>query len=199
MERVPTALLLIGTSHVGKSTCAARVGAALDWSVVSTDALGRHPGRPWTGIPDAVLEFYLRMSDDAVHWFLKVHHENMRPVIAARIAVLNAAERGFVLEGAALRPEYLAGWPVGNALAVCLRVETTALRARIRDGSDYLRRDETMRLAIDRFVERSLRENDALAEAAARVGVPVADVTAAADADRLADHLASRLAAVPGA
>lgn len=194
MTSEPGALLLIGTSHVGKSTCAGSVGSALGWPVVSTDALGRHPGRPWTGVPDAVLEFYHRMSDDAVHWFLKVHHENMRPLIEARISALREAGCGFVLEGAALRPEYLAGWPVGDALAVCLHVETEVLRARIRANSDYARQGESMRLAIDKFTERSLRENDALAEAAARLDVPVVDVTDIRDADELARQLASRLA-----
>ncbi|WP_026784372.1 hypothetical protein [Pleomorphomonas koreensis] len=194
MTPEPGGLLLIGTSHVGKSTCASSVGSALGWPVVSTDALGRHPGRPWTGVPDAVLEFYHRLSDDAVHWFLKVHHENMRPLIGARITALREAGRGFVLEGAALRPEYLAGWPFGDALAVCLRVETDVLRARIRQGSGYARQGEPMRLAIDKFTERSLRENDALAEAAVRLDVPVIDVTDLRDADRLAQRLASRLA-----
>ena len=47
MKRGP--LLLTGTSHVGKSTCAGKVGAALGWPVVSTDALARHPG---SGKPD---------------------------------------------------------------------------------------------------------------------------------------------------
>ncbi len=194
MTSEPGALLLIGTSHVGKSTCASNVGSALGRPVVSTDALGRHPGRPWTGVPDAVLEFYHRLSDDAVHWFLKVHHENMRPLIGARITALREAGRGFVLEGAALRPEYLADWPVGDALAVCLHVETDVLRARIRQSSDYDRQGESMRLAIDKFTERSLRENDALAEAAVRLNVPVVDVSDLREADRLAGQLASRLA-----
>jgi len=189
----PLPLLLTGTSHVGKSTCAAAVGAALGWPVLSTDALARHPGRPWMGVPEAVLEFYHRMSDDAVHWFLKVHHENMRPIIATRMKEMREVGCGFILEGAALRPEYHAGWEMEDALALCLRAEPDVLRTRIRASSDYARQDDLMRLAIDKFTERSLRENDALAEAAVRVGVSVVDVTNTADADLLARRLSARL------
>ncbi len=40
-------LLIGGTSHVGKSTLAARLASSLGWSTRSTDQLARHPGRPW--------------------------------------------------------------------------------------------------------------------------------------------------------
>lgn len=187
----PGPLLLTGTSHVGKSTCAGKVGAALGWPVVSTDALARHPGRPWLGVPAPVLEFYASLSDDTLHWLLKVHHENMRPIIAARIKAMR--KTGFVLEGAALRPEYLEVWELENATAICLRVEPGVLRARIRTGSDYDRQDGPMRFAIDRFTERSLRENDALAEAALRIGMTVEDITDLTVADALAARLADEL------
>lgn len=192
MKRGP--LLLTGTSHVGKSTCAGKVGAALGWPVVSTDALARHPGRPWLNVPAPVLEFYASLSDDTLHWFLKVHHENMRPIIAAKIKAMGEAGPGFILEGAALRPEYIDLWELEAATAVCLRVEPGVLRARILTGSDYDRQDAPMRFAIDRFTERSLRENDALAEAALRIGMTVADVTDLTEADALAARLATELA-----
>ena len=85
MTSGPSCLLLLGTSHVGKSTCARGIGNAIGWPVIATDKLGRHPGRPWTSVPDPVTEFYLRLTDDAIHWFLRVHHENMRPVIQETI------------------------------------------------------------------------------------------------------------------
>ena len=194
MTSAPSGLLLLGTSHVGKSTCAEAVGRAVGWPVVSTDKLGRHPGRPWTGTPDPVIEFYLRMTDDAIHWFLLMHHENMRPVIQERLRALRAAGAGFVLEGAALRPEHLSGWEVGDALVACLYVERRVLRERLLSASDHSRQDDRIKVAIDRFAERSLRENEALVQAAIGHGVRVVDVTDPHDADRLAGELASRLA-----
>ncbi|UCI32033.1 hypothetical protein [Mesorhizobium sp. B4-1-4] len=191
-------LLLIGTSHVGKSTCANNIGSAIRCPVISTDMLGRHPGRPWTGVPDAVLEFYHRMSDDAIHWFLQVHHENMRPLIGAKIEAVRETGEGFILEGAALRPEYLGDWQIGEALAVCLHVEPNSLRERIRTGSNHSQQNDTIKVAIDKFTERSVRENEALAETAVRNKIEVVDVTDFKGADRLARELASRLVASPG-
>lgn len=147
----------------------------MGWPVISTDKLGRHPGRPWTGVPAPVTEFYLNLSDDAVYWFLRVHHENMRPVI--RTAVQDAQKRGdFILEGAALRPEYLADWEVSDALAVCLHADDSVLRERISAGSRYSERSRETKLAIDMFIERSLRENGALVEAAKQYGLYLIDV-----------------------
>lgn len=169
------AVLILGTSHVGKSTCAHTLSDVLGWPVVSTDKLGRHPGRPWTGVPAPVTEFYLRLSDEAVYWFLRVHHENMRPVICK--AIQDARKRGgFILEGAALRPEYLADWDVGDALAVCLHAGESVLRERISAGSRYFERSRETKQAIDMFIERSLRENAALVETAKQHGLKLIDV-----------------------
>lgn len=194
MTTRPSALLLLGTSHVGKSTCAARIGRAAGWPVASTDQLGRHPGRPWTGVPEPVTEFYLRLTDDAIHWFLRVHHENMRPIIQGRIKALCEAGSGFILEGAALRPEYVPDWGIGEAVAVCLHVEPQVLRERIARESHYSRRDGRLKTAIDKFAERSVRENEAFIEAAIRHDIPLMDVTDPEAADRLAVELTSRLA-----
>lgn len=194
MTTRPPALLLLGTSHVGKSTCAARIGGAIGWSVTSTDQLGRHPGRPWTGVPDPVTEFYLRLTDDAIHWFLLVHHENMRPIIRARIAALRKAGGSFILEGAALRPDYLLDWEIGDALAICLHIEPQALRERIERESRYVQQEERTKTAIDKFVERSVRENDAFIESAIRHDIPLMDVTDPNSADRLIEEIISRLA-----
>lgn len=170
-----SAVLILGTSHVGKSTCAGELSDVFAWPVISTDKLGRHPGRPWTGVPGPVTEFYLNLSDEAVYWFLRVHHENMRPVIRT---VIRDARRGgcFILEGAALRPEYLADWDVGDALIVCLHADETVLRERISAGARYSERSRETKLAIDMFIERSLRENVALVDAAKQYGLKLIDV-----------------------
>lgn len=167
-------VLILGTSHVGKTTCATKLAERLGWSLTSTDKLGRHPGRPWTGVPAPVIEFYTSLSDDAIHWFLRVHHQNIQPVIGATIEDVRGS--GFILEGAALRPEYLADWNVEDVLAVCLTADDAVLRDRIFATSGYAQQPNDVKTATDRFIERSLRENKALVEAAQAHRVEVIDV-----------------------
>lgn len=176
MQAHPSEVLILGTSHVGKSTCARGLSDAVGWPVISTDGLGRHPGRPWTGVPAPVTEFYLRLSDEAVYWFLRAHHNNMKPVI--RDAIREARLKGgFILEGAALRPEYLDHWDIGNALLVCLHADDGVLRERILTGSFYAEQSGEMKRATEAFIERSLRENRILVEAAKQYGINLIDVT----------------------
>ncbi|MGB5821848.1 MAG: hypothetical protein WBG90_20360 [Saonia sp.] len=169
-------LLLLGTSHVGKSSCAKALADLFGVTVTSTDTLGRHPGRPWTGVPGPVLDFYQSLSPSAVHWFLQIHHENMRPVIGH---VIDSAPvgTGFILEGAALRPEYLEGWGIAPKSAVCLHADANTLKARMLESSEYATHAPDIRTAIDAFIQRSLTENDVLAETSARHGLRVLDTT----------------------
>ena len=168
--------LILGTSHVGKSTCATRLGEAVGRRVVSTDKLGRHPGRPWTGVPEPVLEFYHSLSDTTLHWFLKVHHQNMRPVIHTLIAEASEGD-AIILEGAALRPEFLDQWNVAPCWALCLHAEDQELRERAYRNSVYAEQPEPIQAAIDAFLRRTLLENTALVEAARGLGVPLFDTT----------------------
>ena len=96
-------ILISGTSHTGKSTFAAAIGAALDWPVVSTDGLARHPGRPWPKPRPHVAEVYSTLSTPSLVTLLQHHHSNLRPLLVQRIA-----EGPVILEGNAVRPEF---WP----------------------------------------------------------------------------------------
>lgn len=186
-------LFLLGTSHVGKSTCALALGAAAGMAVMSTDKLGRHPGRPWTGVPEEVEEFYQNLSDDTIHWFLRAHHENMRSVIQNCITEMHQTSRAFILEGSALRPEYLSAWNIGDALSICLYANDDHLRRRIEAESNRAAHGKPMQIAIDRFIERSLRENEALAEAADRNGVTLFNVTHVTSAKSLVEKLSAHI------
>jgi 2-phosphoglycerate kinase len=193
MSNDASAVLVLGTSHVGKSSCARELSNVIGWPVISTDKLGRHPGRPWTNVPAPVTEFYLNLSDEAIHWFLRVHHENMHPVI--RAAIQDARRRGaFILEGAALRPEYLVDWGVGDALVICLHADESILRERISAGSRYSEQPKETKLAIDMFIERSLRENVALVEAAKQHGLKLIDVSTSESEYSIARQMETLLA-----
>ena len=172
-----TGLLIAGTSHCGKSTLAAQVGQALGWRVVSTDALGRHPGRPWLNIPQPVGEFYDALSDESIYWFYRVHHDNMWPLMAQTIATAQAQGGGFVLEGSALRPERLAELESFDGVAICLTAPEGFLEARMHAESKYSERTAAERRHIDKFMVRSLRDNVELADAARRHDIAVLDVS----------------------
>ncbi|WP_370677085.1 hypothetical protein [Pleomorphomonas sp. PLEO] len=186
------AILISGTSHVGKSTLAEKLAGRLKWAGMSTDKLGRHPGRPWLGIPAPVAEFYARLSPETIHWFLKVHHENMWPAIRQRIEVERDAGRPFVLEGAALRPEYIAPIVSDEIFGVLLHADDAFLRGRMRSAADYEQRDGAERGLIDAFIDRSLRENAAFKDAALKGGLRIVDAADERAIDDLFDELVAR-------
>ncbi|MET0241864.1 MAG: AAA family ATPase [Flavitalea sp.] len=183
-------VLITGTSHVGKTTCAVTLSEKTGFKVISTDTLARHPGRPSDSVPSFIIEYYNNLSDDTIHWFLKVHHENMRAVIQETIQRYIKTDQPLVLEGAALRPEYFADWNIDPANAYCLYAEPAILIGRIKASTDYNKGAQPLRIAIDKFIERSLRENELLAESAEKNGVAVVVVN---DFEKIS-HLATNLA-----
>ncbi|MEM7487525.1 MAG: AAA family ATPase [Pseudomonadota bacterium] len=172
-----TLVLIFGTSHAGKSTFARRLGAALGWPVRSTDRMGRHPGRPWPQVPPAVEEHYDRLSDAAILWFHRVHHENMRPLLRQRIDAALAAGTGTVLEGSALRPDLVAELCGARIRAVGLRAPDGVLRDRIAAESGWDGRPPDMRRRIDRFVARSLADGATIAAEAERLALSMVDTS----------------------
>lgn len=182
-------LLIGGSSHCGKSTLAHRLGTALGWRVRSTDGLGRHPGRPWTGVPDAVEEFYYALSDDTIYWFLRVHHTNFWPLLERIIEEEAAADGGFIMEGSALRPEVVATLNDTGLLAVCLYAKAEFLEERMKRESGYHDRDARQKRFIDKFIARSLRDNRELREAAQAHGIRLIDVTDPIGLERATEHL----------
>ncbi len=162
MERAMSGILIAGSSHVGKSTFAARLTKALGWSLISTDSLARHPGRPWPTVRPAVAEFYSSLSPETIHWFLKVHHENIWPLIREKIEGHIHDGRQFICEGSALRPEYLTTLNTSSTECVCLYADDDFLLSRMRNEAGYDHVDSSLRYIIDKFIERSLRDNSGL-------------------------------------
>ena len=177
-------LFISGTSHAGKSTLARRIGQTLNWPVFSTDRMGRHPGRPWEKAPPHVLEFYERMSAEAIHTFLQHHHLNMWPGIMRLIDDHQHRAAPFVLEGAALRPKYLTDVA---ADAVCLTATDNFLRQRIYDASSYITQTTQQQAITDAFVDRSLRENELLQKEAIATQVTCLNVSDQDEVDRFFD------------
>ena len=173
-------ILIGGSSHAGKSTLAAGVAAALDWELISTDQLGRHPGRPWPEPRPHVARYYERLDDDSIWAFLQDHYGNMwlwylRQLLDARLA---PGAVPLVLEGSALRPEFIAPWlstldDPDRVDARWLHADADLLTARIRTSSRWQALTPARRQLVDRFLARTLKDNEVTAEAARRYGLAV--------------------------
>ncbi len=176
MPSAISTILIAGTSHVGKSTLAGQLSERLGWEAISTDSLARHPGRPWLGIPGPVEEFYQELSPDSVHWFLKVHHQNIWPMIRTMIKSRLDAGTPTIFEGAALRPEFMAPLLGGAVAGVFLHAGNDFLLQRMRAEARYDEAGPRDRQIMNAFMERSLRENTELLSSALDHHVPVVDV-----------------------
>ena len=163
-----SALLITGASHTGKSRLAARLGAALDWPVIATDSLARHPGRPWPEPKRHVAEMYERLSVETLHTLLLHHHANMVPIVRQALQ-----HRPVIVEGNALRPELYAAELDPDARMACLTAPDAVLSARIRAASGWDACTPRHKGQIDAFVARSLCDNAALAFSARAYTVPV--------------------------
>lgn len=169
-------ILLGGTSHVGKSTLAAHLSRKLDWPAQSTDKLARHPGRPWPILRPQVAEFYTRLSPETIDWLLQVHYDNLRPRLDQIIDSLIVAGAGFIIEGSALRPDHVHHLHDAGVATACLHASRTFLRERMRRESEYVEREPSLQRICDTFIERSLRDNEAIVASANASGVPLVDV-----------------------
>ncbi|MDO1583892.1 hypothetical protein [Rhizobium oryzicola] len=168
-------ILIGGTSHTGKSTLAADLGKITRWPVESTDDMARHPGRPWPDVRPQVAEFYQSLSPATVHWFLKVHHENMWPLIRHRLETALGNKESLIVEGSALRPDRIADLQSDDVFACLLHASPERLTERMHIGSDYWNRDRDTRMIIDRFLERSIRDGKDLHKSARQHGLPIFD------------------------
>lgn len=186
-------ILLGGSSHCGKSTLATRLGAELGWTVLSTDKLGRHPGRPWMDIPQPVEEFYDTLSEETIYWFLRVHHQNMVPLLEGLIKEHVASGEGFVLEGSALRPELIATQVRPDLHGMLLTADPDLLVSRIHQSADYANLTPARQRRTDRFITRSMRDQAEKLASAATHGVEIADLTRPEALDELIAQLKLRL------
>lgn len=184
-------ILISGSSHVGKSTLAARLAQALGCHAISTDSLARHPGRPWPEVRPPVAEYYSQLSLETVYWFLRAHHENMWLGLRQRIEAESCARKLFVFEGAALRPEYISTLLCDEISGVCLHANEDFLRERMRREAQYDQSKTSQRI-INKFIDRSLRDNAEMYEAAQKYGVKTVDVAVDFAMDDLFDELLQR-------
>ena len=194
MDQNLCALLLGGTSNIGKSTVAAAIGERLHWPVRSTDKLARYPGRPWPTpdwqVPPQVAEHYRTLRDLELVEGQLAHYRRMWPLIEALVRqhADGAATERLVLEGSGIWPDNVAALHLPTVAAIWLSGSAGLIEARIRAESRYDSADADGRLLIDRFVVRSIGYDVRMRAAVARLGLPMIEVTPSATFDALADQ-----------
>ncbi|MBO9656902.1 MAG: hypothetical protein J7562_21430 [Agrobacterium tumefaciens] len=192
MRPTLSTILIAGTSHVGKSTLADLLGERLRCEATSTDSLARHPGRPWPGIPAPVEEYYTRLSAETIHWFLKIHHQNIWPLIRTMIDSRSGTGNPAIFEGAALRPEFISPLLGCGAAGVFLHADNDFLLERMRSHARYEDATAGQRRIMDAFIERSLSENTEMLASAREHRIPIVDVSEADAFESLASDLVAR-------
>ncbi|GAA1579576.1 MULTISPECIES: AAA family ATPase [Kribbella] len=148
-------LLIGGTSNVGKSTAAEVLAARLGFTYVSTDRLGRHPGRPWGDVPAQVVEHYRSLTAEALVDALLAHYERMWPRIEELVTAHATDGPGLVLEGSGVWPEYVRRLGTPYTAAVWLTASEQLLTDRIHRASDYVALPADRRRLVDKFLARS--------------------------------------------
>ena len=145
---------------------------------MSTDSLAQHPGRPWPKVRPHVAEHYQRLSTSATFEFLLAHHKNMWPrikeIILRHVSDPNAGP--LVLEGAALRPEFVCELLSDELKASWLIASDTYISECIQRESSYEHAPTSSRRMIERFIERSLMDNARIVESAKNLSLQCIDV-----------------------
>ncbi len=175
--------LVGGPSHVGKSTVSKSMAESLGWLHVSTDALARHPGRPWKPkphrVPDHVAEHYTVHSVcELLEDVLRHYRMNVWPKVEAiiRSHATDAPDAGIVLEGSALWPEFIVDADLPKIAAIWLTASEEVLRQRIHVGSLYGSKSPRERKIIDRFLDLTIAYNTRMGDAVSRNGFILVDV-----------------------
>ncbi|MBC8160734.1 MAG: hypothetical protein H7Z42_05890 [Roseiflexaceae bacterium] len=187
------AILIGGSSNVGKSTLAEYLATKLGWRYQSTDLLARHPGRPWRPkpeeVPAHVAHHYRSLSVDELMDDVLSHYKRLWPTIEGIIATHatdEAAER-LTLEGSALWPETVATLNLDTVAAIWLTASNCFLQERIYRESQFAAASAGEQLLIRKFVERTQRYNDEMMGVVNHLGLASLDVEAVASLGELAD------------
>jgi hypothetical protein len=193
-------VLVGGTSHAGKSTLARALAARLGGEALSTDQLGRHPGRPWRqgerDVPPHVAEHYGGLEPEALLDSVMRHYEGMWPGVRELIErrADDPTASPLVLEGSALLPSQVAEFRRPDVAALWLIGDDELLAARIRQESRFEAASAPERRLIAAFTERTWRYQRAILADLERLGLPRLAVGDEVGGDELAEHALALLA-----
>ena len=158
-------ILIGGTSHVGKSTLGRSLADKLDWDYVSTDSLGKHPGRPWINentkvIRKYVAKHYKSLSVEALLSDVLLHYQqNILPQVETLVkdCICDRSSKSLLIEGSALYPrfvEYLID--TKNVRGIWLTASDRIVQNRIYKASNFYNVTQEEKYLIQKFLERTL-------------------------------------------
>ena len=177
------AILIGGSSHVGKTAVAKSLATALGWTHISTNSLARHPGRPWRPapekVPDHVAKHYLNLTvDELIEDVLHHYQTNVWPKVESIIAyqINDPSSNGIILEGSAIWPDFTTNLDLKTTKALWLIAEEETFRSRIHNESSYNTKTLRERKMIDKFLDRTLAYNQRIVDASRLCGLILLDV-----------------------
>lgn len=188
MTSGPKIVLISGASHIGKSTLSESLASLPGWNSMSTDQLGRHPGRPWANhrrpsVSERVIEHFTSLSpEELVEDLLEFQRRmwsTIERIITHRLTVHSLTRLAF--EGSALLPENTGKVQGEHAKALCLAASPEFLKRRIHESSGYSTLSTERTHLVDKFIKRNVLLNERYVEMAKSNGVTVVDVGAGID------------------
>jgi 2-phosphoglycerate kinase len=189
-------ILVGGTSHAGKSSVASLLAARPGWTSLSTDKLGRHPGRPWRDegeVPPHVREHFLALDDAALLESVLTHYHSMLPLI--EIEVRRHADDGaaprLVLEGSGVWPDTIAPLLSAQVAGIWLAISDDLITTRMFRESCHAERDAEARRLIERFRDRAINFNRVMMERVRALNLPWLDVREAMTVEEVAERCQS--------
>lgn len=188
-------VLIGGPSNVGKSTLVQALVSRLGWQCLSTDSLGRHPGRPWGHVRPHVAAHYRALSPDELFEAVLRHYASMWPGIQTLITAhaSNRSSEPLILEGSALWAETVAALHLDSVGALWLTASNGFLQQRIYAASAFAQASAQEQAMIDKFLGRVQRYNERMLDAVRRLGLPCINVEETASIEDLTDTALSML------
>lgn len=159
---------------------------------MSTDQLGRHPGRPWANsqrpfVREHVAEHYRSLSPEELVDDLLDYQRRMWPtierIIAYQLSIPEAPQLAF--EGSALLPVNTGSVQGKMVKALCLTATPEILKQRIHESSGYSTLTTEGTQLVDKFIKRNVLLNEHYVEMAKANGVDVIDVGAGIGIEQL--------------
>ena len=201
----PRVILLGGAPMSGKSTVARVLADRRRYAVIATDDLGcavradravrADPALPTTDAEDH-REYYVARTVERLWQEALAEHRALAPAIDAVVRMHASWARPAVIEGWALLPDGVAA-SVPDIGRVWLIADRDLLEARARADTSFWTGASDEEAMITKFVERSLRLNEHLLQAARQQPLHLLQLTGVESPDAVADRVEALLHA-PG-
>lgn len=159
------AILIGGTSHVGKSTLGRFLADKLDWDYICTDSLAKHPGRPWVDAhpkvaKEHVTRHYKNLSVEMLLLDALSHYQqDVLPQVETLVKAYTSdlSSRCLLLEGSALYPRFVEHLiNTKSVRGIWLTANDRFLQTRIYRASDFDNASLEEKDLIHKFLDRTL-------------------------------------------